>query len=85
MNPLIGRKKELKRLKSHLNSRKSEFVAVYGRRRVGKTFLIRKTYNNDFAFQLTGLANVSMKHQLGQFHAALTKYAAPINYSFLRS
>ena len=80
MNPLIGRKEELKKLHSYLNSRKSEFVAVYGRRRVGKTFLIRKAYNNDFAFQLTGLANVSMKHQLSQFHAALTKYAAKSNW-----
>ncbi len=71
MNPLIGRKEEVKRLKSYLISRKSEFVAVYGRRRVGKTFLIRKAYNNDFSFQLTGLANVSMKQQLSQFHAAL--------------
>lgn len=82
MNPLIGRKEEVKRLKSYLNSRKSEFVAVYGRRRVGKTFLIRKVYNNNFAFQLTGLANVSMKHQLSQFHAALSKYAASFNWQF---
>ena len=74
MNPLIGRKEELKRLHSYLHSHKSEFVAVYGRRRVGKTFLIRKAYNNDFAFQLTGLANVSMKQQLSQFYLALSKY-----------
>lgn len=74
MNPIIGRKKELKQLRSYLTSRKSEFVAVYGRRRVGKTFLIRKAYDNQFAFQLTGLANVNMRDQLGQFHAALLKY-----------
>lgn len=80
MNPLIGRKKEVKKLKSYLESRKSEFVAVYGRRRVGKTFLIRKVYHNQFAFQLTGLANVSMKHQLSQFHAALIKHAASLNW-----
>lgn len=76
MNPIIGRKKELKQLQAYLTSRKSEFVAVYGRRRVGKTFLIRKAYQNNFAFQLTGLANVAMKHQLGQFHAALSQYSA---------
>lgn len=80
MNPLIGRKEEVKKLKSYLESRKSEFVAVYGRRRVGKTFLIRKTYNNEFSFQLTGLANVSMKEQLGQFHAAMVKHASPLNW-----
>ncbi len=76
MNPLIGRKEELKKLESYLKSRKSEFVAVYGRRRVGKTFLVRKAYKNDLSFQLTGLANASMKHQLNQFQAALVKYAA---------
>ncbi|MEZ4850530.1 MAG: ATP-binding protein [Bacteroidia bacterium] len=80
MNPLIGRKEELKKLQSYLTSRKSEFVAVYGRRRVGKTFLIRKAYNNHFTFQLTGLANASMKHQLGQFHSAITKHAIEMNW-----
>lgn len=80
MNPLIGRKKEVKKLKSYLVSRKSEFIAVYGRRRVGKTFLIRKTYKDQFVFQLTGLANASMKEQLGQFNVALAQYATTINY-----
>lgn len=80
MNPLIGRKEEVKKLESYVQSRKSEFVAVYGRRRVGKTFLIRKAYNNEFAFQLTGLANVSMKQQLSQFYAALIKYGRAFNF-----
>lgn len=80
MFPLIGRKEEQQKLTSYLNSRKSEFVAIYGRRRVGKTYLVRQVYNNDFSFQLTGLANVSMKDQLGQFHAALLKYASDLNW-----
>jgi AAA+ ATPase superfamily predicted ATPase len=80
MNPLIGRKEELQKLRSHLTSRKSEFVAVYGRRRVGKTFLIRKAYENRFSFQLTGLANANMRQQLSQFHAALTQYADKVNW-----
>lgn len=80
MNPLIGRKVEVKRLRSFLKSHKSEFVAVYGRRRVGKTFLIRKAFNNEFSFQLTGLANVSMKQQLSQFHATLFKHASRLNW-----
>ncbi len=75
MYPLIGRKKEVKRLKSCLQSPKSEFVAVYGRRRVGKTFLIRSVFENKFAFQLTGLANVAMKQQLSQFQASLMRHA----------
>ncbi len=81
MNPLIGRKEEIKKMHRYLTSRKSEFVAVYGRRRVGKTFLVRKAYQNKFAFQLTGLANVSMKYQLSQFHAALSKHALAVNWT----
>ena len=80
MNPLIARKKEIKKLQSYLTSRKSEFVAVYGRRRVGKTFLIRQVYRDKFAFQLTGIANVSMRRQLTEFHTALVQYAAPIKF-----
>ena len=42
---MFGREEEKKILLSLLDSDKSEFVAVYGRRRVGKTYLIRETYN----------------------------------------
>lgn len=73
MNPLIGRKQERRRLEGHLRSAKSEFVAIYGRRRVGKTFLVRKVFQNKFAFQLTGMANVNMAQQLSQFHAELIR------------
>jgi AAA+ ATPase superfamily predicted ATPase len=38
---LIGRKDEIRRLKEAFSSEQSEFVAIYGRRRVGKTFLMR--------------------------------------------
>ena len=55
------------------SSRKSEFVAVYGRRRVGKTFLIREFFQYEFDFQLTGLANVTTKQQLTNFHASLQR------------
>ncbi len=75
-NFITGRKSEIKRLKSYLGSRKSEFVAIYGRRRVGKTFLVRKTFDNQFSFQHTGLAKVGIKQQLSQFHMSLVKYGA---------
>lgn len=73
MNGLIGRKKEIKTLKSYLESNKSEFIAVYGRRRVGKTFLIRKVYQEDFLFQLTGIANANTSQQLAQFSAEMNR------------
>lgn len=71
---LIGRKPEIAYLQKIKNLEKSAFVAVYGRRRVGKTFLIRKTLGDQFAFQVTGRANSNLKLQLVNFHAAILKY-----------
>ena len=81
MNKLIGRKKELETLKSLLNSNKSEFIAVYGRRRVGKTFLIRSAFNQQFAFQVSALANATLSQQLTNFHIALQKVYPAIERS----
>ena len=47
---LIGRGNEVRKLKDALSSVSSEFIAVYGRRRVGKTYLIREAYDGRFAF-----------------------------------
>jgi AAA+ ATPase superfamily predicted ATPase len=73
MNELIGRKKELAVLKELKLSRKAEFVAVYGRRRVGKTFLVREAFNQNFTFQITALGNANLEQQLTNFHIALQK------------
>jgi uncharacterized protein len=70
---LIGRKKEIQVLQSLKESTKSEFLAVYGRRRVGKTYLIRNVFDNDVVFQLTGLANTKLPAQLANFHRALVR------------
>ncbi|MBP9185797.1 MAG: ATP-binding protein [Bacteroidia bacterium] len=75
MATIIGRTKELDAFITLENSSKSEFVAVYGRRRVGKTYLIRNALKNNFTFQLTGLANTSMKQQLANFNVAITKFS----------
>ena len=37
---IIGRKEEITKLKSYYGSGKPEFIALYGRRRVGKTYLV---------------------------------------------
>lgn len=68
---LIGRLAEKNLLQRVSHSEKSSFVAVYGRRRVGKTFLIRKTFENDFCFQATGIANINTKLQLMNFASTL--------------
>jgi AAA+ ATPase superfamily predicted ATPase len=64
---LIGRKEEQKNFKHVLHSTESKLVAVYGRRRIGKTFLIRKYFESKFTFEITALHNGTMKDQLDHF------------------
>ncbi len=71
MAVILGRDKEAKRLTKIVNSRKSQFVVVYGRRRVGKTFLVREYFDYKFDFQLTGLARGTTNQQLFNFHTTL--------------
>ncbi len=71
MQKFVGRRKEIATMHKLLTSEKSEFLVVYGRRRVGKTFLIREAYSQKFTFQITGLANAKLSQQLINFHVAL--------------
>lgn len=68
---LIGREKEQSTLQETIHDTKSHFVAVYGRRRVGKTFLIRETCGYRFTFQHAGLSNGTLKEQLFAFSSSL--------------
>jgi AAA+ ATPase superfamily predicted ATPase len=68
---LIGRHKEIHELRDIYKEKNSVFVAVYGRRRVGKTYLIREAFDQPFDFQCTGLANANLSTQLMNFHMAL--------------
>lgn len=70
---MVGRERERDQFQSILKSSASEFVAVYGRRRVGKTYLIREAFNNNFHFHLTGMAKATLSQQLENFHTALQK------------
>lgn len=73
-NPnLIGRKKPQKQFKKLLESKKSEFLAVYGRRRVGKTFLIKEYFNYQFDFFITGMANATTAQQLFNFDTEMNR------------
>lgn len=72
-NIIIGRKKEIEKLDRIATSAKSEFLAVYGRRRVGKTFLIREYFDYTFDFQISGLANANTQQQLFNFDLSLGK------------
>lgn len=68
---LIGRVHEHELLERKYQSDKSEFVALYGRRRVGKTFLVRSVFKQRFTFQLTGLSGANLKTQLQNFNYAV--------------
>lgn len=69
----IGREKELLQLNEFINSDQSEFIAVYGRRRVGKTFLIQKVIDRSYAFYVAGMNKVSMELQLKNFIQGIRK------------
>ncbi len=68
---LIGRNSEKQELLDLLESDQSEFVAVYGRRRVGKTYLIREAFNYHFTFQHTGILDASLQEQLVEFQQSI--------------
>lgn len=70
---LIGREEEKKKLQEYLHSNKSEFIAIYGRRRVGKTFLIRSIIGQQACFSFTGMENADMNDQLLSFYLALRR------------
>ena len=70
---LIGRKKEQAVLHNLLEKEESQFCVVYGRRRVGKTYLVRETFNYQFAFQHTGFAKSPLSKQLAGFRDSLQR------------
>ena len=72
MKTLIGRKRESLILSNALKSNRPELIAVYGRRRVGKTFLVRNVYKNEIQFELSGIHNGTLKEQLCNFYLTLT-------------
>jgi len=71
---IIGRESERRILSRCEQSDKPEFIAVYGRRRVGKTFLIVEHFGNKFAFSMTGISGGGTKDQLYEFRSSLIRY-----------
>ncbi len=78
METIIGREAEMKRLNTALEGNKPEFVALYGRRRVGKTFLINQMFKNQFAFKMTGVIEGKLRDQFTAFADAMYDYGFPI-------
>lgn len=69
---IIGREKEKLTLLSLLESEEPQFCVVYGRRRVGKTYLVREAFNYQFCFQHTGIAKGTLRQQLTAFRNSLS-------------
>ena len=74
---MIGRKEEIQLLKKAYESHYSEFVTVYGRRRIGKTFLINEVFNYSFAFHVAGLKQEGFARQLLNFQLSLQRQGNP--------
>jgi AAA+ ATPase superfamily predicted ATPase len=82
---IIGRKRECEILESCYMANHPDFVAVYGRRRIGKTYLIKEFFNNRFTFYASGMADEKMHTQLQNFYYALQghfegDFPAPANW-----
>jgi hypothetical protein len=71
---MIGRWHERRALEEIVQSPKAEFAVVYGRRRIGKTLLVRETLGDQLTFYYTGAAKVSARTQLAQFVRELRSY-----------
>ena len=78
---MVGRKKEIQELKDLYSSGNPEFVAIYGRRRVGKTYLVDQTFEGRITFRHTGLSPIEnrktddglLSSQLRSFHESMLR------------
>jgi uncharacterized protein len=70
---VAGRQKEIALLQSLFEKKDSSFLAVYGRRRIGKTYLIREVYKNDMIFDCSGVLEEDMSQQLENFWRSLNE------------
>lgn len=68
---MIGRKDEIRRLNEAFESDESEFVTIYGRRRIGKTYLVNETFRDRIAFRHAGVKSGTRAQQLEQFRNSL--------------
>ncbi|MBR6491522.1 MAG: AAA family ATPase [Bacteroidales bacterium] len=75
---LIGREEEIRQLDDICSSGKAEFVAVYGRRRIGKTFLVDSYFRMEYDFFMAGMYEASNQEQLANFAHQLSLYSKKI-------
>lgn len=75
VDKIIGRVAEQEILHQRIASKSPELIAIYGRRRIGKTFLVRQYFNDAFSFYSTGIYQGTKKEQLGEFTRQLEYYS----------
>jgi uncharacterized protein len=71
---MIGRIEEIQTLNNLLYSKEAELVSVLGRRRVGKTYLIRETFKKNIVFEFVGIQNGTKQEQLQAFTFSMQQY-----------
>ena len=76
---MIGREVEIKYLQSLKSEEEPQFIAVYGRRRIGKTYLIRESFGYEFTFQHTGISVDGKKSSESQRQEQLNKFAESLS------
>lgn len=77
---MIGRAEQKQAMQLAINSKQSYFAAITGRRRVGKTYLIRQVYEKYFCFSITGIQNAGMQIQINNFTQKIpAKYTKAVN------
>ncbi len=81
MEKLVGRQRECEELGRAMSSQCSEFVVLYGRRRIGKTFLVRHYYKDSFDFRYVGAHRMKASLQLKAFRKALVSYSGDATIS----
>ncbi len=80
MKKIIGREQEINKLNEIKDKKDASLIAIYGRRRIGKTFLIRNYFKDEIIFEITGLYKGAPKDQLENFRNELDK-----NFNFLET
>ena len=71
---IVGRHKEQQILQECIDSNRAELIAIYGRRRVGKTYLVKNFFEGKFDFYCTGIYEGTKKEQLANFATAIKEY-----------
>ena len=71
---MIGREQQIQLMQDALKLDKSSFIAITGRRRVGKTYIVREIYKEQFCFTVTGIQNANINIQIANFIHKLKEY-----------